>query len=351
MPQKKRHREESKMTNTWIMTEKICKNPKCKYVANQIYPACGITMDNNGTIYFTTGEYESVYQVKQDTKPQILVNIKEAVLLGVVWNANNNTLYICDIMNHRIVSYSIDTGNISTVAGGDGWGHEDGDIKDARFWNPTGIAMDRNCDLYITELRHVRKINMSSGTVITIAGSDKDDGRESGHRDGEANQALFEYCYGITVGDDGTIYVTDDEDHSIRKVKEGIVSTIAGTPGKRGFQLHNSMFARPRAIVLDVDGNLLVGDKNGLRRVDLHHQRVSTLESDLHIISMCKINAFELLVGTFDEVWKFEHSWKWKRWVWIGHLKENPCDCLLSTLPRDIIKAISSYLSDIETPL
>ena len=146
----------------------------------------GITLNNNGNIYFTIGD-ENIYEIRKDdinTNPKILINIKGANLRGIVWNKNNNILYICDYVNHKILSYSIDTGNISTFAGNGKEGYKDGNINDAQFCNPKGITIDKNGDLYITDSHHVRKINISSRIVETIAGS-----TTGGYKDGEAKNA------------------------------------------------------------------------------------------------------------------------------------------------------------------
>mmetsp|Transcript_16776 Transcript_16776/g.23339 ORF Transcript_16776/g.23339 Transcript_16776/m.23339 type:complete len:188 (-) Transcript_16776:122-685(-) len=154
-------------------------------------------------------------------------------------------------------------------------------MKDAQFCTPQGIAMDRNGDLYITDYHHIRKINLSEGTVITIAGSTTAFSRE--YQDGEAKNAKFSGPYGISVSNDGTIYVADRDNHCIRKIKDGIVSTIAGIPLEEGNQdgsLSDSQFKYPSGLILDGDGNLLVGDYNGLRIVDMHQKIVTTLSQE-----------------------------------------------------------------------
>ena len=82
------------MNENWIVS-KLC---------NTNNWVLGITLDNNGNIYYTTNG-ENIYLVNKDninTESQILINIKGAVLRGIVWN-RNNILYICDWNNHRMV--------------------------------------------------------------------------------------------------------------------------------------------------------------------------------------------------------------------------------------------------------
>lgn len=41
-----------------------------------------------------------------------------------------------------------------------------------------------------------------------------------------------------------------------------------------------------------------------------------------------------------------EESWPWKRFLWIGHLKEDSSYCYLSRLPKELIQEIAQYLDD-----
>ena len=119
------------MSKNWIVTKLPC------YHENKIQ---GITSDNNGYIYYTVED--NIYRIDGDgtTEPQLIINAKGADLRGIVWN--KNILFMCDWNNHNILMYSLDTGNLSP-AGND----EKGNIIDARFARPTGIAVDTNGDL------------------------------------------------------------------------------------------------------------------------------------------------------------------------------------------------------------
>jgi hypothetical protein len=244
----------------------------------------GIAVDNNnGNIYMTLGK-DGLWKLnKDDMKPQCIVK-DGSHMSGIVWNGNN-ILYICDSNNNRILSYSIDTETLSTLAGNGTKGHQDGNIKDATFTYPQGIAMDRNGDLYITEYDRIRKINIKSGTVETIAGPTGSQ-TDLGYQDGETKNAKFNLPNGIVISDDDTIYVCDQFNHCIRQIKNGIVSTIAGIPGKEGFKdgtLRDSQFSWLYGITLTDDGNLLVADSNRLRKVDMsiHTSRTSSHQTIL----------------------------------------------------------------------
>ena len=324
------------MNNTWII-EKIAK-------VGGIYAICGIAVDNNGNIYFTKGT-EGLYQInKDDTKPQCILK-NESDMRGIIWN-RNNILYICDFKNHRILSYSMDTRNLSILAGNGEYGYKDGNMKEAQFYNPRGITMDKNGDLYITDFHRVRKINLSKETVETIAGSN-----DGGYNDGEAKNAKFYLPIGITVSDDNTIYVADCNNYCIRKIKNDIVSTIAGNPGKQGNQdgsLSNSQFKYPSGMHLDIDGSIIISDgSNKLRRIDINNNLVTSISfPEIKEGIYCLSGSLKRTpyIGTYHAIYKLENVWKYERYLWIGYLKEKSSYCYLSSLPKEIIKEIASHL-------
>jgi DNA-binding beta-propeller fold protein YncE len=327
------------MNNNWIINKLCTVDSK-----GAIY---GIAVNNNnGNIYMALG-IDGLWKLnKDDMKPQCIVK-DGSYMIGIVWNGNN-ILYICDI-NHRILSYSIDTEILSTLAGNGTRGHQDGNIKDATFYHPWGIAMDRNGDLYITEWDRIRKINIKSETVETIAGPTGSQ-TDYGYQDGETKNAKFNRSTGIVISNDDTIYVCDQYNHCIRQIKNGIVSTIAGIPGKEGFKdgpTNQSIFRYPHGLILTDDGNLLVGDYNGLRIVDMNQKIVSTSQGILHqqIHSLTRDTLGSIYVGCKNTIFHLENTWRWERFLWIGWMKENSNYCLLARLPKEIIKEIASHLS------
>jgi hypothetical protein len=59
----------------------------------------------------------------------------------------------------------------------------------------------------------IRKVT-PSGKVSKIAGNLK-----KGFADGKASEAQFHYPFGIAVDRDGVVYVGDQSNHRIRKIK------------------------------------------------------------------------------------------------------------------------------------
>ena len=158
---------------------------------------------------------------------------------------------------------------VSTVAGtGDG-GFMDGDSATALFRSPRGITVDDSGVLFVTDFfnHRIRRIDID-GNVSTIAGTGT-----SGFTDGDAATAQFSNPLGITVDDNGILFVADAGKHSIRRIDtEGNVSTIAGTgtPGFMDGDAATAQFNIPRGITVDDNGILFVADEGNhrIRRID-----------------------------------------------------------------------------------
>src|SRR5690349_5574466 len=96
----------------------------------------------------------------------------------------------------------------------------------------SALAADSSGNLYVADTysHRIRKVS-GDGTVSTIAGSGV-----FGYLDGKAEETKFGNCYGIAVGEDGTVYASDTSNHVIRVVKDGFVSTLAGKPKEKGMK-------------------------------------------------------------------------------------------------------------------
>ena len=95
-------------------------------------------------------------------------------------------------------------------------------------------------------------------TVTTLAGS----GAYS-YVNSTGHGATFRNPWGVTVAPDGTIYVADQDNHSIRKVTpEGVVTTLAGTgaAGSANGTGTAASFNEPTGVAVDTGGNVLVSD-------------------------------------------------------------------------------------------
>lgn len=176
-------------------------------------------------------------------------------------------LYVADSYNNRIRKVS-QNGVVTTFAGGSTAGSVDGPLLNARFNNTSTLLFDRNGNLLVCDEFNnvVRKINMTTGMVSTLAGS-----YQSGYLDGADSLARFNAPNGLAQDADGNIYISDAYNHKIRVLNtRGVVSTLVGdTAGYRSGLMNNALFNTQEGLIFDGDGALIVSDKlnNCIRRI------------------------------------------------------------------------------------
>lgn len=167
-------------------------------------------------------------------------------------------------------------GIVSTFAGHDEPGLVDGPRLSARFRGPSGLAFDRQGNIFVADrLNHrIRKIDRE-GNVSTFAGS------EAGYRDGIGAEAMLNSPIGLCIDAEDNLFVGDFENIVIRKVTpQGEVSTYAGIPHARGAQdgfRTAATFNSPHWPAISPQGELFVADwLNGLIRKITREGVVST---------------------------------------------------------------------------
>jgi hypothetical protein len=189
-------------------------------------------------------------------------------------------LYIADTSNHTIrrirFSYSMEAcpqpSNTDTFAGSAGQpGSADGPSTTARFNNPRGVASAPDGSVYVADTGNhtIRRID-ADGTVSTVAGQ----AGVAGFRDGIAADALLSSPSGIDINELGEVFIADTGNFIVRKLTtDGRLITIAGTPGVSGYRDGAALKAQfSGAIGLRiVDRTIYLADtaNNVIRKLDL----------------------------------------------------------------------------------
>ena len=193
--------------------------------------------------------------------------------------SDGSNLYVADHNNHTIRKIVISSGVVTTLAGTSGVsGSNDGIGSAAKFNKPTGITTD-GTNLYVSEWNNhtIRKINIFSGLVTTFAGTVG----VSGTSNGTGTEAKFKNPLGLTT-DGMNLFVADYGNHMIRKVviSSGVVTTLAGTAGVSGSidgTGTEAKFKQPIDLV-SVDHNLYVSTTNHtIRKIVSSNGVVTTL--------------------------------------------------------------------------
>ncbi len=174
---------------------------------------------------------------------------------GMVFD-NSNNMYYADILNHRIRKIN-SSGIISTIAGSSaGYSGDGGPASAARLSYPIGMAIDANGNLYVADQgnNRIRKIDIASGIISTIAGTGTSDNTGDG---GLATAADISNPHGVAIDDSGNVYFS--KVGGIRKITAatGIVTTIASIGATE----------TPAFMELDRAGNLFVGTEDNTGRL------------------------------------------------------------------------------------
>lgn len=161
----------------------------------------------------------------------------------VLIDKETNSIIICDAGNRRVVRWHLQN---STTEG-------ETFIENVDCW---GLAMDDEGALYVTDWKkHEVKQYPKGGTTYTVVAGGNGEG---------AGLHQLNLPYYVAVDDEGTVYVSDSKNHRVMKwmkdAKEGIV--IAGGQGERGSRVKLS---EPRGIVIDTKGTLYVAEQNNHR--------------------------------------------------------------------------------------
>jgi DNA-binding beta-propeller fold protein YncE len=188
----------------------------------------------------------------------------------------DGTVYVSDTFNHRIRRVTPD-GAVTTIVGtgeasysGDG-----GPAVAATLHWPHGVAVDpAGTNLYIADSANhrVRRVDLASGIITTVAGGDAPGSAGDG---GPAAAALLEDPKAVYAAPSGDLYIADSGNERVRRVDAtGTITTVAGT-GETGYSGDGgpaiaARFDAPRSLAMDGAGNLYVADDNNhrIRRID-----------------------------------------------------------------------------------
>ena len=120
---------------------------------------------------------------------------------------------------------------VSTVVGCLEEGFLDGRGINAKFCAPLGLAFNKDGGILTADRWNhcIRKVTINGGSpaqVETFAGVPG----QSGYRDGEAANALFNAPCSVSVSNDGTVYVADSGNYRLRTVRYTHVTKHSNKP-------------------------------------------------------------------------------------------------------------------------
>lgn len=200
-----------------------------------------------------------------------------------VARAADGSTYIADYANSQIRRISPD-GRITTVAGTGlpGFAGDGGPATAAQLDRPRALAVDPAGRVLIADVvnNRVRRLDPGTGTITTIAGT----GQWGSTGDaGPAAAARLAGPHGVAVSPDGTVWVADTGNHTLRRISpDGTISTAAGTGTAGGSgdggPATAARLSSPRGVAADSRA-VYVADPgtSSVRRLDLATGTISTL--------------------------------------------------------------------------
>jgi sugar lactone lactonase YvrE len=206
--------------------------------------ASGLALSNAGILYFSEFPQNTIQAIATDGSISVLAGSQfpgymdgtgTAAIFkgphGIAADAAGN-LFVADTGNAAIRKIT-PAGAVTTIAGMPGNpAGMDGIGGAAGFTSPFAIAIDGNGTLFVTDGNAIRRIT-ADGTVTTLAGS-----QTAGSQDGTGSDAQFNGPAGIAIGPEGAVLVSDSGNSTIRKISAtGVVTTLIGVAGQAGVKL------------------------------------------------------------------------------------------------------------------
>ncbi len=144
----------------------------------------------------------------------------------------DNKIFIAMAGSHQIWAYDLENGQVAPFAGSGYENIVDGNLHDSQFAQPSGLSIYGNY-LFVadSEVSAVRRIDLEKGIVRTVVGEGL---FVFGHQDGDISEARFQHPLGLHA-DGNRIFVADTYNHAIRLIDlvEGQVTTIVGKTGMK----------------------------------------------------------------------------------------------------------------------
>jgi len=185
-------------------------------------------------------------------------------------------MYIADTMNQRVRKVDWATGIITTIAGNgtEGFSGDGGPALQARFHGVYSIAVNANeTAVYVADLenRRIRRINLKSDIITTVAGN----GTRGVPEDGAvATQSPLIDPRAVAVDDRENVYILERGGNALRVVgRDGKIKTLIG-PNTVTAPLNG-----PKDLCVDRYGAIIIADaeNNLVRRFDLKRPSANEL--------------------------------------------------------------------------
>ena len=216
----------------------------------------------------TIGGIEASPGWSGDTGPATFAQLNTPIRVALDSKGN---IYINDSINESIRVISPSNGLMNSITGNGSPGYS-GDGKGsigAQLSGAHDIAFDSANNLYIADTANARIRIISNGIINTFAGNGTRGVAGTNLGDGgQAKSAQLILPTGVAVDKSGNVYISDIGNATVRKVTpNGIITTIAGT-GFLSFGAYSgeggpataALLGQPYSLTTDSAGNLYIVD-------------------------------------------------------------------------------------------
>jgi hypothetical protein len=234
-----------------------------------------ITTDDGGNLFVFDEAGTTIRRIRTATQDVSTLALSTPITQGTTMASDRaGRLYIA--VEATILELTLATGTVALFAGATGvYEHADGSGTKARFADITGLAVGEDY-LYVAGGTTIRRIELSTREVVTLAGSVA----RSGTVDGVGSEAELTSTSGVTLDAGNALYFTDGGSVRHLDLSTLEVTTLAGSVDERDHQDGigaKARFSTPSGITSDCQGTLYVTDQSTIRTVALADARVSTL--------------------------------------------------------------------------
>lgn len=231
-----------------------------------------LRMDKSGTVHHVAGTGKRGADGDGgDPKTATFNGIHNLAILP------DGTLFLSDAFNQRVRRISANRSVVDTYAGDGrkGFGGDGGPAAKASLGTPMQVALDaKNEWLYIADLPNyrIRRVNVKSGIIETIAGN----GKKGVPTDGQpALEQPLADPRAVVPDNKGGYYILERNGNALRYVDgDGKIKTVVGT-GQKGLSGDGgpalaATMSGPKHLCMDRDGTVLIADAENhvIRRFD-----------------------------------------------------------------------------------
>ena len=221
-------------------------------------------IDRQGVIKTIAGDGKSGKATYNDPPPASSLNYPQGLALD-----HRGNLLIADTYNH--VVRKLDPQGVLTIFAGTvpGHGGDGGPATSAQISMPMAVAVAPDLSVYISDGGNSRIRRVSSdGKIQTFAGYGPPQDTYGGGFAGEgvpAEKAKLFSATDLKCDAKGSLYIVDSGNHRLRVVRNGIITTLAGT-GEGGMHGDNTsataaQLNSPQKAAIASDGTIFVSDR------------------------------------------------------------------------------------------